>query len=183
MSESNRAGDCFDWRDDAVPSLLTLRGLSSFPQIFSLHCISRMEGNLIFPLLLLLVSASSCFAQLPLPHLDPRSPITFGHNEGLPSLLALLKTLPKTTTGSGIPLRPCSFKATTQRLEAGTCTWYGACRFQGRDYMYQVRLEASFCHNSHHLGENYNISAFRVAVERQGVGEPTGRRGGFAICL
>ena len=31
MSESNRAGDCFDWRDDAVPSLLTLRGLSSFP--------------------------------------------------------------------------------------------------------------------------------------------------------
>ena len=31
MSEDNRAGDCFDWRDDAVPSLLTLRGLSSFP--------------------------------------------------------------------------------------------------------------------------------------------------------
>ena len=30
-------------------------------------------------------------------------------------------------------------KAQTQRLEAGTCTWYGACRFQGRDFMYQVR--------------------------------------------
>ena len=33
-----------------------------------------------------------------------------------------------------------SLKAQTQRLEAGTCTWYGACRFQGRDFMYQVRF-------------------------------------------
>ena len=107
-------------------------------------CIARM----IFPLLLLLLllSASRCSdAQLPLPRLDPRSPLTsHHHNEGLPSLLALLKTLPKSTRGSGIPLRPCSFKATTQRLESGTCTWYGACRFQGRDYMYQVRFSRGY---------------------------------------
>ena len=112
-------------------------------------CIARMEGNSVFPLLLLLLlllSASRCSdAQLPLPRLDPRSPLTsHHHNQGLPSLLALLKTLPKSTRGSGIPLRPCSFKATTQRLESGTCTWYGACRFQGRDYMYQVRFTTGY---------------------------------------
>ena len=101
-----------------------------------------MEGNSI--LLLLLFSApNSGSAQLPLPRLDPRTSITSrNHNEGLPALLALLKTLPKTTSGGGIPLRRCTFKATTQRLEAGSCTWYGACRFKGRDYMYQVRLGA-----------------------------------------
>ena len=99
--------------------------------------IFTMEGNLVFPLLLLFASTSTSSAQLPLPHLDPRSPLAPRHNEGLSSLLSLLKTLPKTT--SGIPLKPCSFKANTQRLEEGRCTWYGACRFKGRDYMYQVR--------------------------------------------
>ena len=143
-------GDCFDWSDDAhFEEQLPLCRLSSLiHSVFYRLQIARMEGNSVFPLLLLLLllSASRCSdAQLPLPRLDPRSPLTsHHHNQGLPSLLALLKTLPKSTRGSGIPLRPCSFKATTQRLESGTCTWYGACRFQGRDYMYQVRFSRGY---------------------------------------
>ena len=46
-------------------------------------------------------------------------------------------------------------------------------------------MTLSICHQIFDLGQNNNdnISEFRVAVEKQGVGEPRGQRGGFATCL
>ena len=34
-------------------------------------------------------------------------------------------------------LRPCSFGLAEMGLEEGICTYYGACRMAGKDYMYQ----------------------------------------------
>ena len=34
-------------------------------------------------------------------------------------------------------LRPCSFGLAEMGLEDGICTYYGACRMAGKDYMYQ----------------------------------------------
>ena len=34
----------------------------------------------------------------------------------------------------------CSFKIRKMTLEEGVCTYYGACRFQGHDFMNQVIL-------------------------------------------
>ena len=36
-----------------------------------------------------------------------------------------------------IRLRPCSFGLAETGLEDGICTYYGACRLAGNDYMYQ----------------------------------------------
>ena len=35
-------------------------------------------------------------------------------------------------------LSPCAFSLKSISLEDGFCTYYGACRFRGQDYMYQV---------------------------------------------
>ena len=36
--------------------------------------------------------------------------------------------------------KECVFEAEGLTMKEGTCTFYGACRYQGQDYMYQVRL-------------------------------------------
>ena len=36
--------------------------------------------------------------------------------------------------------KECIFEVEGLILEQGTCTFYGACRYHGQDYMYQVRL-------------------------------------------
>ena len=35
-------------------------------------------------------------------------------------------------------VKECSFQVEGLTMEQGTCTFYGACRYQGQDYMYQV---------------------------------------------
>ena len=35
-------------------------------------------------------------------------------------------------------VKDCSFQVEGLTMEQGTCTFYGACRYQGQDYMYQV---------------------------------------------
>ena len=36
--------------------------------------------------------------------------------------------------------KECFFNVEGQTREVGSCTFYGACRYQGQDYMYQVRF-------------------------------------------
>ena len=38
------------------------------------------------------------------------------------------------------PARECFFNVEGHTREVGSCTFYGACRYQGQDYMYQVRF-------------------------------------------
>ena len=98
-----------------------------------------------------LLASLSCFAlatHLPLPgapsaksalpHLDFRTTLLAKHSQGLRAILEFLLAVPRQSEWSPGKLRPCSFTTEVKNYEAGVCTYYGACRFQGHDYMFQV---------------------------------------------
>ena len=79
-------------------------------------------------------------APFPLPHLDLRTPLQAKDSPGLRAILEALRKVPLQSEWSPGKLRPCNFTKEVKGYEAGVCTYYGACRFQGLDYMFQVLL-------------------------------------------